>query len=62
MNYDASGNMTRQRDNSKDLTKQITIDSENRIFQVQDALGATVGRYWYDEGGFRVRKLAVVPS
>ncbi|TGL49544.1 hypothetical protein EHQ61_13995 [Leptospira wolffii] len=62
MSYDASGNMTHQRDNSKDLTKQISIDSENRISQVQDALNATVGRYWYDEGGFRVRKVANVLS
>ncbi|WP_280525387.1 RHS repeat-associated core domain-containing protein, partial [Leptospira selangorensis] len=62
MNYDSSGNMTYQRDNFKDLTKTITIDSQNRIAQVQDALNTTIGNYSYDEGGFRVRKRALVPS
>ncbi|GBF40173.1 SpvB/TcaC N-terminal domain-containing protein [Leptospira johnsonii] len=62
MNYDAVGNMTYQRDNFKDLTKTITIDSQNRITQVQDALSNAIGNYWYDEGGFRVRKKALVPS
>ncbi len=62
MGYDSSGNLTNQRDNSKDLTKQIQVDSENRISQVQDALGTTIGTYWYDHGGFRVRKKALVPS
>ncbi|EMJ97835.1 RHS repeat-associated core domain protein [Leptospira sp. B5-022] len=62
MSYDSSGNMTYQRDNFKDLTKTITVDSQNRITQVQDALSTTIGNYWYDEGGFRVRKKALVPS
>uniref|UniRef100_UPI0004660BA7 RHS repeat-associated core domain-containing protein n=1 Tax=Leptospira licerasiae TaxID=447106 RepID=UPI0004660BA7 len=62
MSYDSSGNMTSQRDNFKDLTKTITVDSQNRITQVQDALSTTIGNYWYDEGGFRVRKKALVPS
>lgn len=62
MSYDSSGNMTYQRDNFKDLAKTITIDSQNRITQVQDALSTTIGNYWYDEGGFRVRKKALVPS
>ncbi|PKA16775.1 hypothetical protein CH363_05060 [Leptospira haakeii] len=62
MSYDSSGNMTYQRDNFKDLTKTITVDSQNRITQVQDALSTTIGNYSYDEGGFRVRKRALVPS
>ncbi|WP_341867506.1 RHS repeat-associated core domain-containing protein [Leptospira dzoumogneensis] len=62
MSYDSSGNMTYQRDNFKDLTKTITVDSQNRITQVQDALSTTIGNYYYDEGGFRVRKKALVPS
>ncbi|WP_427854352.1 SpvB/TcaC N-terminal domain-containing protein [Leptospira tipperaryensis] len=56
MQYDASGNLTRQRDNAKDLTKKINIDSQDRITQIQDANNAVQGKYWYDEGGFRVRK------
>ncbi|PKA16514.1 SpvB/TcaC N-terminal domain-containing protein [Leptospira haakeii] len=62
MSYDSSGNMTYQRDNFKDLTKTISIDSQNRITQVQDALSVSIGHYWYDEGGFRVRKKALIPS
>ncbi|TGL64596.1 SpvB/TcaC N-terminal domain-containing protein [Leptospira sarikeiensis] len=62
MSYDASGNMTYQRDNFKDLTKTITVDSQNRITQVQDALNTAIGNYWYDEGGFRVRKKGVIPN
>ncbi|WP_425324577.1 SpvB/TcaC N-terminal domain-containing protein [Leptospira wolffii] len=62
MGYDASGNMTNQRDNSKDLTKQIQVDSENRIVQVKDSQNTVVGTYWYDEGGFRVRKTALIPK
>ncbi|WP_243398024.1 SpvB/TcaC N-terminal domain-containing protein [Leptospira kmetyi] len=59
LQYDATGNLTRQRDNAKDLTKNIGIDSQDRIRNIQDGNGATLGTYWYDEGGFRVRKSAL---
>ncbi|TGL62923.1 SpvB/TcaC N-terminal domain-containing protein [Leptospira sarikeiensis] len=62
MNYDPVGNMISQQDNSKDLRKQINYDSENRISYVLDKLGTEVGRYTYDEGGFRIRKTAIVPN
>ncbi|WP_108927023.1 SpvB/TcaC N-terminal domain-containing protein [Leptospira johnsonii] len=62
MGYDAVGNMTTQTDNSKDLKKEIHFDSENRISFVEDKDGAEVGKYRYDEGGFRVRKTALVPK
>ncbi|WP_280525347.1 RHS repeat-associated core domain-containing protein, partial [Leptospira selangorensis] len=62
MSYDSSGNMTYQRDNFKDLTKTISVDSQNRITQVQDALNTTISNYSYDEGGFRVRKRTLVPN
>ncbi|TGK04889.1 hypothetical protein EHO59_08520 [Leptospira semungkisensis] len=62
MSYDSSGNMLTQRDNLKDLTKNISVDSQNRITQVQDSLNVTIGSYWYDDGGFRVRKKALVPQ
>ncbi|WP_235596858.1 polymorphic toxin type 50 domain-containing protein, partial [Leptospira alstonii] len=54
--YDANGNLTRQRDNTKDLTKRISVDSQDRITQIQDGNNSTVGSYWYDDGGFRIRK------
>ncbi|MCG6168927.1 RHS repeat domain-containing protein [Leptospira sanjuanensis] len=57
--YDANGNLTRQRDNAKDLTKRISVDSQDRIVQIQDANNAILGSYWYDEGGFRVRRSAL---
>ncbi|ULH30699.1 RHS repeat-associated core domain-containing protein (plasmid) [Leptospira weilii] len=60
--YDASGNLTRQRDNAKDLTKRISVDSQDRITQIQDGNNAILGSYWYDEGGFRIRKSSLEPK
>ncbi|MCL8267601.1 hypothetical protein M9Y82_13335 [Leptospira weilii] len=62
MQYDASGNLTRQRDNAKDLTKRIQVDSQDRITQIQDGNNAILGNYWYDEGGFRIRKSSLEPK
>ncbi|QDK29178.1 RHS repeat-associated core domain-containing protein (plasmid) [Leptospira weilii] len=62
MQYDANGNLTRQRDNSKDLTKRISVDSQDRITQIQDGNNAVLGSYWYDEGGFRIRKSSLEPK
>ncbi|WP_277743984.1 RHS repeat domain-containing protein [Leptospira stimsonii] len=62
LQYDANGNLTRQRDNAKDLTKRISVDSQDRIVQIQDANNAILGPYWYDEGGFRVRRSALEPK
>ncbi|UNE69126.1 RHS repeat-associated core domain-containing protein (plasmid) [Leptospira interrogans] len=60
--YDANGNLTRQRDNVKDLTKRISIDSQDRITQIQDGNNAILGSYWYDESGFRIRKSSLEPK
>ncbi|PJZ70254.1 hypothetical protein CH373_12445 [Leptospira perolatii] len=62
MSYDASGNMVSQNDQAKHLRKQIEVDSQNRIVSVKDATGAVMGKYWYDEGGFRIRRQALVPK
>ncbi|WP_162265814.1 RHS repeat domain-containing protein, partial [Leptospira alstonii] len=62
MQYDANGNLTRQRDNTKDLTKRISVDSQDRIVQIQDGNNSTVGSYWYDDGGFRIRKSSLEPK
>ncbi|AXR62415.1 hypothetical protein DQM68_09055 [Leptospira mayottensis] len=62
MQYDANGNLTRQRDNVKNLTKRISIDSQDRITQIQDGNNAILGSYWYDEGGFRIRKSSLEPK
>ncbi|WP_029778701.1 SpvB/TcaC N-terminal domain-containing protein [Leptospira kirschneri] len=62
MQYDANGNLTRQRDNAKDLTKRIQVDSQDRITQIQDGNNAVLGSYWYDEGGFRIRKSSLEPK
>ncbi len=61
MTYDAAGNMTGQRDNDKNLAKAMEYDSRNRIRKVTDpdkTRNNDVGEYWYDDGGFRVRKVA----
>ncbi|UOG63005.1 hypothetical protein MAL04_11365 [Leptospira noguchii] len=62
MSYDANGNLTRQRDNAKDLTKRISVDSQDRITQIQDGNNAILGSYWYDESGFRIRRSALEPK
>ncbi|WP_016761946.1 RHS repeat domain-containing protein, partial [Leptospira kirschneri] len=62
MQYDANGNLTRQRDNVKDLIKRISIDSQDRITQIQDGNNAVLGNYWYDESGFRIRKSSLEPK
>ncbi|ULH30836.1 RHS repeat domain-containing protein [Leptospira weilii] len=62
MQYDASGNLTRQRDNARDLTKRISVDSQDRITQIQDGNNAVLGSYWYDESGFRIRKSSLEPK
>ncbi|MBE0302026.1 RHS repeat-associated core domain-containing protein [Leptospira interrogans] len=62
LQYDANGNLTRQRDNVKDLTKRISIDSQDRITQIQDGNNAVLGSYWYDESGFRIRKSSLEPK
>ncbi len=59
MQYDAAGNMIRQSDNSKNLIKEMQYDSNNRIRTVTNpSNGETVGRYWYDDQGFRVHKIS----
>ncbi|WP_235594865.1 RHS repeat-associated core domain-containing protein, partial [Leptospira santarosai] len=55
-------NLTRQRDNAKDLTKRIQVDSQDRITQIQDGNNAILGTYWYDDGGFRIRRSALEPK
>ncbi|UOG32735.1 RHS repeat domain-containing protein [Leptospira noguchii] len=62
LQYDANGNLTRQRDNVKDLTKRISVDSQDRITQIQDGNNAILGSYWYDESGFRIRRSALEPK
>nr|WP_229267142.1 RHS repeat-associated core domain-containing protein [Leptospira sp. mild_001] len=46
----------------KDLTKRISIDSQDRITQIQDGNNAILGSYWYDESGFRIRKSSLEPK
>jgi len=59
MDYDASGNMMYQSDKTKKVTKDIEYDSSNRITKVTDPdKGKLVGEYYYDDQGFRVRKVA----
>ena len=57
--YDASGNTVYENDSVKNKAKEITYDSNNRMTKVVDPnTGKTIGEYEYDDGGFRVRKLA----
>ena len=59
MDYDACGNMVYQEDNQEGVKKQLHYDAFNRISEVRDPdSGRLIGEYHYDDGGFRVRKLA----
>lgn len=60
MSYDNAGNMTTQSDSVKNLTKEMQYDSRNRVKQVINPSqpNKPLGRYYYDDAGFRVRKLA----
>ncbi len=60
MAYDACGNMISKVDNEKNLAKEMAYDSYNRIRAVTDPnTSETIGQYYYDDQGFRVRKLAM---
>ncbi|WP_061231908.1 RHS repeat-associated core domain-containing protein, partial [Leptospira interrogans] len=41
---------------------RISIDSQDRITQIQDGNNAILGSYWYDESGFRIRKSSLEPK
>ncbi|MGV7927923.1 MAG: peptidoglycan DD-metalloendopeptidase family protein [Spirochaetota bacterium] len=57
---DRAGNLTRQTDNAANRAKHMTYDHANRVTRVTNpATGETVGRYHYDDQGFRVRKTAL---
>jgi RHS repeat-associated protein len=59
MRYDAAGNMTHQRDHAKGRAKEMAYDSANRVRRVTDPdSGEIMGRYDYDDGGSRVRKVS----
>lgn len=59
MQYDAAGNMVRQTDAAVNRAKLMEYDSANRIRVVRDDnTNAVIGRYYYDDQGFRVRKVA----
>lgn len=61
MEYDFAGNMTRKRDNANNLTKVLEYDYANRIRNVTNSsTGETLGKYSYDDQGFRVRKRALL--
>ena len=59
MGYDALGNMTSKVNVSEDRHQTLIYDFYNRLLVVREGVGENkknVGRYWYDEQGFRVRK------
>ena len=62
MVYDSAGNLVEQRNFDKHLVKQMRYDSYNRIVEVMNPEASSdyeqiVGRYSYDDTGFRVRKV-----
>ncbi len=63
MNYDDVGNMIYQHDAATGKKKEMNYDWQNRVSRVMDPdTGTLVGQYWYDDNGFRVRKLALRES
>ncbi len=59
MRYDGAGNMVERRDGAADRAMAMDYDSTGRINRVIDPdSGEVIGRYRYDESGYRVRKRA----
>jgi len=59
MEYDSVGNMISQADNQNGISKEMVYDSSNRINSVTSKeTGDEIGRYWYDDQGFRVKKVS----
>jgi RHS repeat-associated protein len=63
MAYDAAGNMISKGDNSAATGmanfKSMEYDSNNRMIKVTNTLnGNEIGKYWYDDQGFRVRRIS----
>ena len=59
MTYDDAGNMTEHADLIKGFTKTMNFDSANRIKTVTNkTTGKVVGQYYYDDGGFRIRRIS----
>ncbi len=59
MEYDAAGNMTLHRDNRAKRVKEMAYDSTNRVRTITNpSTGEVMGKYWYDDGGFRVRRIS----
>ncbi len=59
MEYDAAGNMTVHRDNKAKRVKEMAYDSTNRVRTITNpSTGEVMGKYWYDDGGFRVRRIS----
>lgn len=53
--FDASGNTTKDAD-----SRTFVYDAENKQVEVKNSSSATIGQYWYDGDGKRVKK--VVPD
>jgi RHS repeat-associated protein len=58
LRYDDAGNLCQQTDNVSGESKTMEHDYANRISAVRNAAGDVVGRYWYDDQGFRVRRIS----
>ncbi len=50
--YDKNGNLTTDGDN-----REVIFNGENKQYEVKNAAGQTIGRYFYDGEGKRVKKI-----
>ncbi|HEX8267285.1 MAG TPA: RHS repeat-associated core domain-containing protein [Pyrinomonadaceae bacterium] len=50
--YDAAGNLTKDAEG-----KQLTYDGENKQTEVKNSIGQSLGKYFYDADGQRVKKV-----
>jgi RHS repeat-associated protein len=55
--YDHNGNVTRDVDPLTSLSRTFVFNGDNKQTEVKDANGATIGRYFYDGEGKRVKKV-----
>jgi RHS repeat-associated protein len=55
--YDLSGNVTRDIDPVTSLSRTFVFNGNNKPSEVKDANGLTIGHYYYDGEGKRVKKV-----
>ena len=60
--YDKNGNITRDTDPVTNQARQITFNGDNKQTEVKDTNGNSIGKYYYDGEGKRVKKVTATET